>query len=261
MWNLPLKNKHAPGVNSSWHNLTVHNLNKGIYYHSIQDAIDNASDGDTIFVYNGIYHERISISKSINLIGKDEYETVIDGDRADDPIIDICTNWVNISNFTVRNSNNSLGAILMYPGGSHNTISYCYVTKNSDGMAIRYSNNVVSNCTITNNTRYGIYLYGDAHRIISHTKIEHNTWGIGGDFGDTSILYCNISHNTNGINWQGNCNNNTIWRCCFYNNDNGIYVYDRDNDNNEIIENSSHWFGKPEGFGVICAKGWSLITL
>lgn len=32
---------------------------------SIQDAIDNASDGDTIFVYSGIYHENIIVDKSI----------------------------------------------------------------------------------------------------------------------------------------------------------------------------------------------------
>jgi len=30
---------------------------------SIQDAIDNASDGDTIFVYNGTYYEHITIDK------------------------------------------------------------------------------------------------------------------------------------------------------------------------------------------------------
>ena len=37
-------------------------------YTKIQDAIDNASDGDTVFVYNGTYYENVVINKSIDLI-------------------------------------------------------------------------------------------------------------------------------------------------------------------------------------------------
>ena len=47
-------------------------------YSKIQDAIDNASDGDTVFVYSGIYYELIDINKSIYLIGE----------RFDPPVID-----------------------------------------------------------------------------------------------------------------------------------------------------------------------------
>ncbi|HWR28033.1 MAG TPA: hypothetical protein VN377_06325, partial [Candidatus Thermoplasmatota archaeon] len=38
-------------------------------YTMIQDAIDNASDGDTVFVFNGMYVGYVIINKSINLIG------------------------------------------------------------------------------------------------------------------------------------------------------------------------------------------------
>ena len=48
-------------------------------YTSIQDAIDNASDGDTIYVYSGIYYENVVINKRINLIGEDRNGTIIDG--------------------------------------------------------------------------------------------------------------------------------------------------------------------------------------
>ena len=38
-------------------------------YSKIQDAIDDASDGDTVFVFNGIYYENVWIDeKSINLM-------------------------------------------------------------------------------------------------------------------------------------------------------------------------------------------------
>ncbi len=47
-------------------------------YTSIQDAINNASNGDTIFVYSGRYYEDIYIWKNINLIGEDRNTTIIE---------------------------------------------------------------------------------------------------------------------------------------------------------------------------------------
>ena len=48
-------------------------------YCFIQQAIDNASYGDTIFVYPGRYKENIVIDKIITLIGVDRNTTIIDG--------------------------------------------------------------------------------------------------------------------------------------------------------------------------------------
>jgi len=48
-------------------------------YTRIQDAIDNASDWDTVFVYNGSYYENVLVDKSISLIGEDRNLTFIDG--------------------------------------------------------------------------------------------------------------------------------------------------------------------------------------
>ena len=50
-------------------------------YSKIQDAIDNASNWDTIFVYEGIYYEKIKISKSIALLGENVNQTIIDIDH------------------------------------------------------------------------------------------------------------------------------------------------------------------------------------
>lgn len=50
-------------------------------YSKIQDAIDNASNGDTVFVYNGIYYENLVVDKSINLQGENKEYTIIDGDN------------------------------------------------------------------------------------------------------------------------------------------------------------------------------------
>ena len=51
-------------------------------YTKIQDAIDNASDGDTILVFSGTYYENINIQKQLLLKGIDEYNApLINGGR------------------------------------------------------------------------------------------------------------------------------------------------------------------------------------
>ncbi len=47
-------------------------------YVSIQDAIGNASEGDTVYVRKGVYVENPVINKSISLVGEDWAATVID---------------------------------------------------------------------------------------------------------------------------------------------------------------------------------------
>jgi len=52
-------------------------------YKSIQQAINNSSPGDVIFVENGIYKEKIIIDKPLKLIGKSAKNTTISGFHAD----------------------------------------------------------------------------------------------------------------------------------------------------------------------------------
>ena len=49
----------------------------GADYTQIQDAIDNADDGNIIYVQNGTYFETLVINKSISLIGASPDKTII----------------------------------------------------------------------------------------------------------------------------------------------------------------------------------------
>ena len=51
-------------------------------YTTIQDAIDNASNDDTVYVHNGIYSEEIIIDKPINLVGSDKNFSIIWNNRS-----------------------------------------------------------------------------------------------------------------------------------------------------------------------------------
>ncbi|MDG6222261.1 MAG: hypothetical protein IAX21_10940 [Candidatus Bathyarchaeota archaeon] len=44
-------------------------------FSTIQEAVDTASDGDTVFVKSGTYTESISVSCSISVIGEDHKTT------------------------------------------------------------------------------------------------------------------------------------------------------------------------------------------
>jgi len=48
-------------------------------YTKIQDAIDDAEDGYTVYIYAGTYYENVVVNKTIDLIGENTDTTIIDG--------------------------------------------------------------------------------------------------------------------------------------------------------------------------------------
>ena len=52
-------------------------------YGSIQEAINNASEGDTVYVKKGTYHENVVVNKSVSLVGEDFDTTIIDGNPSE----------------------------------------------------------------------------------------------------------------------------------------------------------------------------------
>lgn len=82
-------------------------------YTSIQDAIDNASDGDTVLVYKGIYYEHLKIGKDINISGQDKEKTVIDASGIDTAVE--IGGYVNLSGFTIRNAEEGISNFYLPP--------------------------------------------------------------------------------------------------------------------------------------------------
>jgi parallel beta-helix repeat protein len=67
-------------------------------YTTIQDAIDNTTNGDTVFVYRGTYYEKIEIyQKSITLLGENVNLTIIDIDTLGGNAIQV----INAPNVTI----------------------------------------------------------------------------------------------------------------------------------------------------------------
>jgi len=72
-------------------------------YTNIQDAIDDAISGDTIFVFDDSspYYENLVINKSIQLLGESKETTVVNGNDSGD-VITISVDYVIISGFTIE---------------------------------------------------------------------------------------------------------------------------------------------------------------
>ena len=119
-------------------------------YTKIQDAIDNASDGDTVFVYSGWYDldERININKSIRLIGENKVNTIINDSR-----ISIVVSEVFISGFTIQNGSGITIDSYSSEDANNNTISGNIFKSNAYSIGIggvEISNSVYN--TVSNNS-------------------------------------------------------------------------------------------------------------
>jgi nitrous oxidase accessory protein len=72
-------------------------------YTSIQEAIIDATNGSTIFVYNGTYAENVIINKEVTLRGEHRNSTVIDG-KGQGNTVHIQSEHVILNGFTITNS-------------------------------------------------------------------------------------------------------------------------------------------------------------
>ena len=209
-------------------------------YEKIQWAVDNASDGDTIIVRDGIYVENIDITKSltiksengpanciVNGTGSNVFTLKVDGIRIEGFTITGGKYGIHLrdsNNNTIINniisSNNDLGMHIWDSNNNtiiNNIISSAIVLGDSN-------NNSILNNNISSNNGNGIALCGSNNNIISNNNICSNKWdGIQlGDSNNNSISDNIISSNKwNGIRLSFS-NENTIKNNEFVND--GLYV-------------------------------------
>jgi parallel beta-helix repeat protein len=160
--------------------LPVHNINTGLGYATIQEAINapETLDRHAIFVEAGTYYENIVVNKALMLIGENRETTILDGSEIGS-MIEVTTDNITIMDFTLRNS----GRYADYGGIVLNRVNNCKVTRNImtdnyNGVWLFYSsNNIISKNSITNNGR-GIYLQASPDTNIHQNNLTNNYVGI-----------------------------------------------------------------------------------
>jgi len=174
-------------------------------YSSIQEAINDTVDGDTVYVYDDSspYVENVVVDKSIVLQGEDKETTIVDGSGVDS-VIHVSVKDVEITGFTVINS----GSMFLDAGIDVFRTDSCIVVGNiisdcHNGISLYVtSDNTVSGNTITDNDR-GIRASGKRSSITRNT-IQNNQRGMylnGANFNE--IVENNFMDNEGHFNFYG----------------------------------------------------------
>ena len=203
-------------------------------YTTIQDAINNISEGATIYVKSGSYNEIIDIKKRINIIGEDRYNTIINPiSEKNKHAIRLGASGVTIKNFSITNGAPGIYATGIRISASETEIHNCDIYDTPVGIVIWTSNNTINNCAFWGCKDEGIALIGNIHSKCDFNKITNCTFskncdGIELQYSSNNIIIdCEFYENTHtGIDAIASSNdNNTISNCKIYNNEvHGIYL-------------------------------------
>jgi parallel beta-helix repeat protein len=175
---------------------TVHDLNTTFNYDTIQAAVESAltTDGNTIFVDDGTYHEHVVVGKTLSIVGAHLEDTVIDGNGTG-TAISITADNVTVEDFTIRNGTES-GVRL--DGGNHAQIQKNKIINNYCGVKISSSYNLIFNNEITGNQYCGLLITAGSSTIFGN-NITSNNYGI----------CLNSSQASNNLIYHNNIINNT----------------------------------------------------
>jgi len=157
-------------------------------YTTIQSAIDNASDGDTVFVYSGTYQEIVDIEKAIWLIGEDKNTTILNGQINNGTNIYIKSSDVTVREFTVNYARKNGFGQAIYIWSWNDTqpienicVSDCILKYNDKGIFYRIVSNLsISYCHIHNNLDDAIIGGGSSNITVNNCIVNHNGEDLGG---------------------------------------------------------------------------------
>jgi len=172
---------------SGWYDAT--------HVRTIQEGVDNATEGDTVYVYTGSYAENVLVYKAVDLVGESRDNVIVDGTFTSDTLY-VTANAVSVSNFTI---NNGVDGIVL------DTVSDC----------------VITNCLVEYSVYDGIWLYMSSYVTITGCEVSYNGYE-GIDLfpaNDCVIADCFGTENSDGMclysDYGFYCDNNTVTGCSF----------------------------------------------
>ncbi len=122
-------------------------------YPTIQQAINNASKGDTIVVRDGIYVENVVVNvESLTIKSENgSANCILQAAYKRKPVFDVNADHVNISGFTIKGADKGINL----------NANRCSITNNN-----------------VSNNYYGIYLYSSNNSTLANNRMFNNTYNL-----------------------------------------------------------------------------------
>jgi len=177
----------------------VHNLNNGLRYESIQEAINalETISGHTLLAESRTYNEMVFINKSVTLLGESWTDTTIYG-KGYNYAVEVSANDSVIEGFTVKNGYFGIGV----HSCSNVTIQNNLITDSEIGIALDYdssSNKILQN-NVTLNRWHGIWILRSPDNFLRNNSITANKYnfGVQGESLSAFIQDIDVSNMVNG---------------------------------------------------------------
>ena len=148
---------------------------------SVQQTINSAASGDTVYLHAGIYKEHIILSNGVNLAGEDNSSTVIHGD------------YIPRSHVIRALGNNRIEGITISGSGP-------YASVPSSAVRIEGSNVSIRNNRIVDNRDYGLHIWSGDNILIEKNLFKDNYLGVQLPNSGTTIQYNTFVNNGISIN-------------------------------------------------------------
>jgi len=192
-------------------------------YTTIQDAVDNSSDGDWIWVLTGNYHENVLVNKSVTISGNGTDKTVVEMTGT---VFNVTAN-ATIQQMSIEDG--TYGVLCTAPeirlrdlafptidtnaiditGAGTIVINRVNITSGVRGIRIAGSDNItIKNSSVSGVTLFSIYTFESENITIDDVRITGSTYGIdlAKDTNNTLVRNADVREASNGIMLKDNVN-------------------------------------------------------
>ncbi|KAA0005269.1 MAG: PKD domain-containing protein, partial [Thermoplasmata archaeon] len=188
-------------------------------WNTIQAGIDDANDGDIVFVFAGNYNENIFVDKKIKLMGEGKDKVTINGNSIP-YTVNVIAGGVTIENFTIVDGSEAS----LFIQSSNVMVKNCDISGKHFAVKISSYNSSIVNCTIHDTDRGllitdswncfidGVEIYGIENKSITVRNSN-----------DIAISNSSIHDSYCGL-WLVNSEKTKVYSCNFYNNIYGIEI-------------------------------------